>query len=123
MKRIVLKFLFLVCFIPMQSQNLRLNKIVVDKTTRLPLENVIIFNNRDNSITNEDGLFVFVSDNNEINFSLLGYNSLKMAFGDLTLKDTIFMEPKAINLDEVIVSDAKSIIKKLSTKISTFNLF
>ena len=45
--------------------------MIADKTTKLPLENVSIYNDKDNSTTNQEGLFVFVSGQNEINFNLL----------------------------------------------------
>jgi hypothetical protein len=54
--------------------------MIADKITKLPLENVSIFNYKDNSTTNQEGLFVFVSGKNEINFNLLGYNSVKTTF-------------------------------------------
>lgn len=43
------------------SQNYQIHKIVVDKNTKIPLENVIVFNETDNSTTNTDGEFIFVS--------------------------------------------------------------
>lgn len=104
-------FLFLFFGISAISQN-KANKIIVDKTTKAPLEYVTIYNDTDNSISNSDGLFVFVSNKKEINFSLIGYSTLSTTFEDLKNKDSIFMESKALLLDEVIVNNAESIIKK-----------
>jgi hypothetical protein len=95
------------------AQNLQTSKIVVDATTKLPLENVIIFNERDNSISNSDGKFIFVSQKNEINLKLLGYEEFKTTFDKLkSLKDTVFMQSIAIQLQEVVVSDPSSFMKK-----------
>ena len=91
--------LFCVFFISTfgNSQNFKISKIIVDKTTKLPLENISIYNDKDNSTTNQEGLFVFVSDNNEINFNLLGYNLLKTTFDAIKQQDTIFYSPKPLN--------------------------
>jgi hypothetical protein len=117
-KNTVLKpLLFLIVSFSMQSQNLRISKIIVDKETKLPLENVTIFNNSDNSTTNTEGKFVFVSDKNEINLNLLGYNEIKTTFDKLkTAKDTIFMELKITQLEEVLVSNGGSYMKKVFDK-------
>lgn len=100
-----------------QAQTFKTDKIVVDKTTKLPLSNVSVYNNQDNSITNNDGVFVFVSNNNEIYFDLLGYTPVKSTFDDITKLDTIFMEPKTFVLDEVIVTNLEPFMKKVFDKI------
>jgi hypothetical protein len=117
-KNTVLKpLLFLIVSFTMQSQNLRISKIIADKTTKLPLENVTVFNDSDNSTTNAEGKFVFVSDKNEINLNLLGYNEIKTTFDKLkTAKDTIFMELKITQLEEVLVSNAGWYMKKVFDK-------
>lgn len=100
------------------SQSYQINKIVVDKNTRLPLENVLIFNKNDNSTTNADGKFVFVSQNSELNLNLLGYNAIKTTFNELNnSKDTIFMENKAFLLEEVVVSNTIPFMKKVYAKL------
>lgn len=100
------------------SQNLKISKMIADKTTKLPLENVSIYNDKDNSTTNQEGLFVFVSGQNEINFNLLGYNSLKTTFERIEKQDTIFMEAKAFELKEVVVTNLEPFIKKVYAKMA-----
>jgi hypothetical protein len=100
------------------SQNFKSSKIVVDRTTKLPLENVSIFNDKDNSTTNQEGLFVFVSGVNEIIFNLLGYNSLKTSFEGIQKQDTIYMEAKAYELKEVVVTNLEPFIKKVYAKMA-----
>lgn len=100
------------------SQTNRINKIVVDKNSKIPLENVLIFNESDNSTTNSDGEFMFISQKNEINLNLLGYTAIKTSFEALkNTKDTIFMENGAILLQEVVVSNTIPFMKKVYEKI------
>lgn len=99
------------------SQNFKISKTIADETTKLPLENVSIYNDKDYSTTNEEGLFVFVSDGNEINFNLLGYNSLKTTFDAIKQQDTIFMESKAFELKEIVVANLEPFIKKVYDKM------
>jgi hypothetical protein len=113
MKHIITLLLFFISGFS-YSQNFQISKIVVDKNNKIPLENVIVFNESDNSITNAEGKFVFVSQKNEINLSQFGYNTIKTTFEKLkNSKDTIFMEMKATQLQEVIVSNADSYMKKV----------
>ena len=99
------------------SQNFKISKMIADKTTKLPIENVGIYNDKDNSTTNQEGLFVFLSSQNEINFNLLGYNSLKNTFEGIEKMDTIFMEAKAFELKEVVLTNLEPFIKKVYDKI------
>lgn len=100
------------------SQNFQISKIVVDKNTKSPLESVLIFNESDNSTTNTDGKFVFVSQKNEINLNLLGYEAIKTTLDKLkTSNDTIFMQIKATQLQEVVVSNALPFMKKVYSKL------
>ncbi|MGO4818494.1 hypothetical protein [Flavobacterium sp. W22_SRS_FP1] len=100
------------------SQNFKINKTIADKITKLPLENVNIFNDNDNSTTNQEGLFMFVSSKNEINFNLLGYNSIKTTFKEIEKKDTIYMEAKALELQEVVITNLEPFIKKVYDKMA-----
>jgi hypothetical protein len=108
----------LICF-SMQSQSLRTSNIIVDKSSKLPLGNVSIFNESDNSATNEDGLFSFVSDKNEINFNLLGYIPIKTTFEGIKKQDTIFMEEKMFELKEVLVTNLDPYMKKVYDKMGS----
>ncbi|AOW08596.1 peptidase associated/transthyretin-like domain-containing protein [Flavobacterium gilvum] len=116
MKHIVILQLFFICGFS-YSQNFQISKIVVDKNTKIPLENVTIFNESDFSTTNAEGKFVFVSKKNEINLNLLGYEPIKTTFDRLkTEKDTVFMESKATQLREVVVGNAGPYMKKVYDK-------
>ena len=106
-------FLFFMFFtINGYCQNVVKNSIIIDKIAKLPLENVKIYNRIDNTTSNEDGHFYFISGLNDIHFSLLGYEDVNTSFDEIKRNDTVFMESKAIELEEVIVSNGESIIKK-----------
>lgn len=113
--------LFLIIFIcfSAQSQNYRTNNIIVDKSTKLPLGSVDVFNGSDNSTTNEEGSFSFVSDNNEINFNLLGYTPIRTTFEEIKKQDTIFMQAKMVELKEVLVTNLEPYMKKVFDKMQT----
>nr|WP_315157103.1 hypothetical protein [uncultured Flavobacterium sp.] len=116
MKHFIVIQLFFICGFS-YAQNFQISKIVVDKNTKIPLENVSVFNESDYSTTNAEGKFAFVSQKNEINFNLLGYNLITTTFDKLKSgKDTIFMEIKATQLQEVVVSNADSYMKKVYDK-------
>lgn len=101
-----------------RAQVFKINRLIVDKETKSPLENVSVSNDIDNSSTNQEGFFVFNSSKNEINFNLLGYNSIKTTFDSIAKKDTIFMESKAFVLDEVLVSNVEPFMKKVYDKMN-----
>lgn len=112
---IVLQFIFISSF--SYAQNFQISKVIVDKNTKAALENVIISNENDISITNAEGKFVFVSQQNEINLNLLGYNKIKTNFDKLQKeKDTIFMEIKTFELQEVVISNTEAFMKKVYDK-------
>lgn len=100
------------------SQNFKISKMIADTTSKLPLENVSISNDKDNSTTNQEGLFVFFSSKNEINFNLLGYNPIKTTFEGIEKQDTIFMEAKAFELKEIVVTNLEPFIKKVYDKMA-----
>lgn len=115
-KYLVLLCVFFVILVG-NAQTFKVSKTIVDKTTKLPLDNVSVYNDKDYSTTNVEGLFAFISDKNEINFNLLGYNALKTTFEAIEKQDTIFMESKAFELKEVVVSNVEPFIKKVYGKM------
>ena len=112
----LLSLFFLVGFYA-EAQKVQTKKVVVDKVTKLPLEKVNVYNLKDNSITNEEGYFSFITDYNELNFSLIGYENLKLSFEEVNKRDTIFLQSKTIELEEVIVGGEMAIMKKVYAKM------
>jgi hypothetical protein len=68
-----------------QSQNYKINAVIVDKATKTALPSVNVFNDLDSSISNSEGAFSFVTTKNEINFSSIGYNNIQTTF-DLLIR-------------------------------------
>ncbi|MEZ0182766.1 carboxypeptidase-like regulatory domain-containing protein [Flavobacterium oncorhynchi] len=112
----LLSLFFLVGFYA-EAQKIQTKKVVVDKLTKLPLEKVNVYNLKDNSITNEEGYFSFITDYNELNFSLIGYENLKLSFEEVNKRDTIFLQSKTIELEEVVVGGEMAIMKKVYAKM------
>ncbi|MFH7000390.1 carboxypeptidase-like regulatory domain-containing protein [Flavobacterium sp. FlaQc-57] len=115
-KNTLLYLLFLMSFCA-SAQKIQTKKVVADKQTKLPLDKVNIYNQKDNSLTNEEGAFSFVSDVDELNFSLIGYENLKVSFEEIKKADTIFLQSKMIELDEVVVGNEQAIMKKVYAKM------
>jgi hypothetical protein len=113
MNRIYLLFTTVFFFQTVQSQNFKINAVIIDKDTKAVLNSVNIFNEQDSSISNSEGAFSFNSTKNEINFSTIGYNNIQTTFDLLKGKDTIFMESKAIALEEVVIHNIEPFIKKV----------
>lgn len=116
--RTIFKLFAILIFTYSNAQNFQTQKIVVDLLTKLPLENVIISNQKDYSTTNIDGKFIFVSANKAINLNLLGYENIETTFDDLkNSKDTIFMQQKTIQLSEIIVGNSAAYVQKVYDRI------
>ncbi|MFD1603939.1 hypothetical protein ACFSJW_09495 [Flavobacterium artemisiae] len=110
-KSIFLNLFLFFCFLA-SAQKVNITKIVADEIVKTPLEKVIVFNEKDISLTNTEGVFSFVSDIEILNFALIGYEDLKLSFDEIKKKDTIFLKRKMIELDEVIIGNELSILKK-----------
>jgi hypothetical protein len=112
-----LSLLFLSISIICHAQN-QISKILVDKNTKEPLRGATINNSIDHTITNDDGRFIFYSENDSIIIRMLGYNKLKTTFEELNSSvDTIYLKQSPIALNEVVVKDYKNIIFKTYNEI------
>lgn len=114
--------LFLMGFY-VEAQKNQTQNVVADQQTKLPLDKVNIYNQTDSSLTNEEGVFSFVSDIDELNFSLIGYENLKLSFNAVKKADTIFLQSKMIELDEVVVGNEMAIMKKVYAKMRENYIF
>ena len=81
---------------------LKLEAVVVDSIGREPIEFVGVYNNKNHTMTNEDGRFSFSSVLDTIVFSCPGYEKLKTTFAQI--KDTVYLQKSILELDEVIVT-------------------
>ncbi|KAF2511886.1 carboxypeptidase-like regulatory domain-containing protein [Flavobacterium foetidum] len=116
-KIIVFGFFFLFNSFLIVAQKTQITKVVVDKSSKRPLENVSVYNETDNSLTNQEGVFSFISNREDVCFSLLGYEELKTSLQQLKNLDTIFLQPKLVELDEVVVGQEFAILKKAYSKL------
>jgi hypothetical protein len=116
-EKIVFLAMFLIFSFSVGAQKLQTKKVVADKATKLPLDKVNVYNEKDNSLTNEEGVFSFISNIDELNFSLIGYENKKFTFEEIKKQDTIFLESKIIELEEVVVGAEIAIIKKAYAKL------
>lgn len=92
------------------AQN-HISKIILDEETKKPLIAATINNSIDHTITNEDGKFIFFSDNDSIIIRMLGYKELNTTFKEMhASSDTIYLKGNPIILDEVILKNYKKLI-------------
>ncbi|WP_460220187.1 carboxypeptidase-like regulatory domain-containing protein [Psychroserpens sp. MEBiC05023] len=116
---------FLICFLFTQFLfGQRINGIVLDSETKVPIENVTISFKKDNSgtVTNASGKFYLklkskISKTDSLNISCIGYHSKSVSIRDLKNElSTIFLSKKLENLDQVVVNSAESLNDKLKFK-------
>lgn len=103
-------------FIFSYSQNIH-KAIVVDAEGNEPIEFVSVFNSNDYTLTNSDGRFLFSSDKDSVHFYKVGYDKLKTNFSKL--QDTIFLEKSLIELNEVVVTNTKTILQKIKDSVAS----
>jgi len=113
MKHFILIFLL----IPISSiAQQKISGIILDKETSKPLEFVDVYNKETNTSSNVEGRFEFSTKDSIVNFNLLGYEK-KMFPIDQFQGDTIFLNNKFLELDEVVISDLDQPIKAVFKQI------
>ena len=119
MKRVIYSMFLVFSLIQVVvAQNLKISKkVIADKITKMPLPYVNVFNGVDATVSNSEGLFSFVSNKNKIDFSFVGYESFETTFEAISKQDTVFLQSKAINLEEVVVGDMLPYMKKVFQNI------
>ncbi|WP_324025657.1 hypothetical protein QSV08_00325 [Maribacter sp. BPC-D8] len=85
--------------------------IVLDSADNSPLEFVGIYNSKDHTMTNADGRFQFTSSLDSVVIYRPGHETIKAIFSNL--KDTILLEKSVLELDEVVVTNQKSILQEV----------
>ncbi len=86
--------------------------ILLDSVTKTPLVYATIYNSKDNTITNEEGRFVFYSKIDSVKIKMLGYKAINTTFKNLQKSDTILLAQKPFLLDEVEILNGKQILDK-----------
>ncbi|MFS4416291.1 hypothetical protein [Maribacter sp. 2307ULW6-5] len=114
MKRTLL-FIFLVGYLGVYAQHGQ-KGTVLSLEDGTPLEFVSVYNGADRTFTNEDGRFRLVSQQDSVYFFLPGYQRLGTLLS--SLKDTIFLKKNVVALDEVVVTNAKSILQRIKDSLA-----
>ena len=81
--------------------------IIIDSTTKKPLEFCNISSGSKGTITNADGYFSIQVENDTsvLSFSYIGYELLSATAKDIIKTGKVKLNKKAINLEEVVISD------------------
>ena len=111
--------LLLVCT-SVLAQNQKLG-VILDAENKEPIEFVDVYNRSDNTLTNADGAFFFISQLDSITAYKVGYEKLKTTFGELT--DTIYLKPSTYKLNEVVLTNTKTLWDKVKDSIPHHYLF
>lgn len=91
--------------------------IIMDADEKIPLEFVHVFNRKHSTISNTDGRFLLKTSLDTVLFFRNGYE--KKALSIKALRDTIYLEKKVLALDEVVVTNAKTILQKIKDSINS----
>lgn len=104
---------FLLSFIGFSQQTI--DAVIVDGADNVPLEFVGVYNSKDHTISNEDGRFQFSSLLDSITIYRVGYDKLSTTFQKV--KDTIFLNKSVLELNEVTVTNKKTLWQKVGDSI------
>jgi len=102
------------------SQLTEVSGVVFDNKSKIPLEGVNISSNEVGTVTNKDGKFrLLVEDENEIIFSFIGYETISTK---IKPQMTIFMNPSVLRGDEIVVSATRAVSGKTPVSFSNLTL-
>ncbi|MCM2301321.1 MAG: carboxypeptidase-like regulatory domain-containing protein [Flavobacteriaceae bacterium] len=119
LKKLYYLYILFVCITTNSSaQKYTTKNIIVDSNTQKPISNVNIFNKIDNTITNDDGKFIFNSTIDSIEISHLGFEKLITNFGDLRKRDTVLLKQHVIPLNEVDVTSKEAYIQTVYNRVN-----
>nr|WP_299000712.1 hypothetical protein [uncultured Allomuricauda sp.] len=102
------------------AQNQKL-AVVLDAESKEPLEFVDIYNKKDHTSTNSDGAFFFMSELDSIVAYKVGYEELRTTFD--VLRDTLYLKPSAFKLNEIILTNTKTLWDKVRDSIPKHYMF
>jgi len=89
--------------------------ILLDSETKEPIEFVNVYNSNDYTVSNAEGRYAFTSSKDSVIFYRIGYDKLETRFG--RLKDTTFLDKSVFELNEVVVTNAKTLWNKIKDSI------
>lgn len=118
MKKHILYLLCLFSFTFINAQQILTGKVIDDESqTGFPYVNIGIENKGVGTISNNDGTFTLklneqISDNDEVVFSHIGYESQRLKVTDLLKMNIITLKAEVNALDEVLISANKGKLKE-----------
>ncbi len=95
--------------------------VIYDPDEKEPIEFVAVYNGKDHTMSNADGRYAFTSSLDTLVFYRLGYQKVSKSF--LGLTDTLYLEKAPYELDEVVVTNAKTLWQKVKDSITHNYLF
>lgn len=104
-------FLFSIC----GYAQLKKEGVVLDEADKSPLEFVGIYNEQDHTMTNADGRFLFSSRSDAITIYRPGYDKRSTTFEKLG--DTIYLFKSVLELNEVTVTNEKTVWQKVKDSL------
>ncbi len=107
---------FLVVFNFCFAQNQKLG-VVVDAVSQTPVPFVDVFNQYDNTLTNTEGRYFIFTVADSLTFRKIGYKKTTVHFSDL--KDTLRLAPSPLELEEVILTNTKSLWDKVRDSLAS----
>ena len=91
--------------------------VLLDKETKEPIEFVNVYNGSDYTVSNADGRYAFTSLKDAVTFYRVGYDKLETTFSQL--RDTTFLDKSVFVLNEVVVTNAKTLWEKVRDSIKS----
>ncbi|PRX53059.1 hypothetical protein [Flagellimonas meridianipacifica] len=102
------------------AQNQRL-VVILDAESKEPLEFVDVYNKMDHTTTNSDGTFFFMSELDSVVAYKVGYEKVRTTFE--ALRDTLYLKPSAFKLNEIILTNTKTLWDKVRDSIPKHYMF
>ena len=118
--RLITCFLFFLVISIGLAQNQKLG-VILDADNRKPIEFVDIYNKSDHTSTNSDGAFFFISELDSVIAYKVGYEEVRTTFRQLP--DTLYLKPSAFKLQEVVLTNTKTLWDKVRDSIPKHYMF
>ena len=118
--RLITCFLFFLVISFGLAQNQKLG-VILDADNRKPIEFVDIYNKSDHTSTNSDGAFFFISELDSVIAYKVGYEEVRTTFRQLP--DTLYLKPSAFKLQEVVLTNTKTLWDKVRDSIPKHYMF
>lgn len=81
--------------------------LIFNRETGRPLEFVDVYDSFDLTYSNSDGRYLLVAVSDSVTFKKIGFKSLTLGISNIP--DTLYLEPKPFELDEVVLTNLKTL--------------